>query len=149
MWCSRRRAQASVEYLFVVALALLLIIPATYLFFDFSKDSEDSVVAAQINRLGLQITTKAEEIYVLGNNSRVTLELSVPDAIASAIIYDERELVMSYYTQSGTSQAVFFTDFNMTNGTHRCVSNPCNVSLPPGLVRLRVISRGDHVWVAR
>lgn len=145
-----RKAQSSVEYLFIVVLALTLILPASFLFFDFSKSSEDSVISAQINRVGNEILATAEQVYVIGNNSRVTLELVLPDILESVIIYEEAELVISYYTQTGLSQAVFFSDLNITNGTHRCPSgSPCNVFLTPGMNNVRVSSRGGYVSVER
>jgi hypothetical protein len=143
------RAQSSIEYLFIVVLALTLILPASYLFFDFSKNSEDAVVSAQINNFGNKVIASAEQVYVIGNNSRVTLELVLPDSLASAMIYDEKELVISYYTQSGLSQAVFFSDLNITNGTHRCYPVACSLQIFPGLNNVRVLSRGDYVSVSQ
>ena len=145
---SWRKAQSSVEYLFIVVLALTLILPASFLFFDFSKSSEDAVISAQINRVGTSILATAEQVYVIGNNSRVTLTLVLPDILESVIIYDEEELVISYYTQTGLSQAVFFSDISIMNGTHRC-STPCTVPLGPGTNNVRISSRGDYVSVER
>lgn len=144
-----RRGQSSVEYLFIVALALTLILPASFLFFDFSKSSEGAVISAQINRIGTEVVAKAEEVYVIGNNSRVTLELTVPDGIESVMIYGERELVISYYVLGGVSQAVFFSDIPLTNTTSGCLVLPCVVDFVPGLNYVRVTSRGDHVSVER
>ncbi len=148
-WSMGRRAQSAVEYLFIVALALTLILPASFLFFDFSKSSEGAVISAQINRVGTEIISKAEEVYVIGNNSRVTLELTLPDNIESVIIYGESEIVISYYALGGTTQAVFFTDIPIMNSYTRCVLAPCSVDLIPGLNYVRVTSMGDHVSVRR
>ena len=146
----RAKAQSSVEYLFIVVLALTLILPASFLFFDFSRSSEGAVISSQINRVGNQLLSSAEQVYVIGNNSRVTLNLVLPDNLISAIVYDEVELVISYYTQTGVSQAVFFSDVNITNGTHRCPpGSPCPLPLTPGTNNVRVTSRGDHVWLLR
>ena len=138
------------EYLFVVVLSLALILPASFLFFDFSKGSEDAVVASQVNRIGNRIVSSAEEMYVLGDDSRVTLDLVMPDSLESMEIYGERELVVSYYTQTGLSQAVFFSDINMTNGTATdCNPGPCPIDVGPGANAVRVESEGDAVSVVR
>ena len=144
-----RRGQSSVEYLFIVALALTLILPASFLFFDFSKSSEDAVVSAQINRAGNEIVSKAEEVYVIGNNSRVTVELTMPDGIESVVIYAESELVVSYYTAGGVSQAVFFTDIPIMNGTDGACVVQCPVNMVPGTNMVRITSLGDEVAVTR
>ena len=145
-----QRAQSSMEYLFVVVLSLTLILPASFLFFDFSKNSEDSVVNAQVNRVGQEIIAKAEQVYVIGNNSRVTLDLAMPDTLVSAMIYDEQELVLSYYTQSGLMQAVFFSDLPLMNGTNRCYAGtPCTLDFTPGSNKVRVLSKGDVISVSR
>lgn len=144
-----RNGQSSIEYLFIVVLALTLILPASFLFFDFSRSSEDSVISSQINRVGNDILSSAEQVYVIGNNSRVTLDLVLPDSLESVVIYDEVELVVSYYTQTGLSQAVFFSDVNITNGTARCHPSPCPVPLGPGSNNVRISSRGDFVSVQR
>lgn len=143
-----RKAQSSVEYMFIVVLALTLILPASFLFFDFSKSSEDAVIGSQINRVGNEILATTEQVYVIGNGSRVTLELVLPETLESVVIYDEVELVISYHTQTGLSQAVFFSGLNITNATHRCTPT-CNVSLAPGMNNLRVSSRGDYVSLER
>ena len=145
-----KKAQSSMEYLFIVVLALTLILPASFLFFDFSKTSEDSVISAQINRFGMGILASAEQVYVIGNNSRVTLEFVLPDSLVSAVIYEEQELVISYYTQTGLTQAVFFSDLNIANSTHRCPpGSPCNLDFVPGINNVRVHSKGDYVSVSR
>ncbi|MBN1274902.1 hypothetical protein JXA12_01240 [Candidatus Woesearchaeota archaeon] len=143
------RAQSAVEYLFIVVLALTLILPASFLFFDFSKSSEDSIISSQFNMVGNEILTSAEEVYVIGNTSRVTLEFVLPDVIQAATIYGEQELVIDYYTQAGLSQVVFFTDVNITNGTHRCIADNCSLRLTPGQNAVRITSRGDHVSIVR
>ncbi|MBD3209193.1 hypothetical protein GF367_02130 [Candidatus Woesearchaeota archaeon] len=143
-----RRAQSSIEYLFIVVLALTLILPASFLFFDFSRTSEDSVIGSQINRVGNEILDAAEQVYVIGNNSRVTLDLVFPESLVSSVIYDEVELVISYYTQGGLTQAVFFSDVPLMNGSSICVPN-CTLRFGPGVNSVMMTSRGDGVSVVR
>lgn len=139
-----KKGQSSFEYLFIVVLALVLIIPASYLFFDFSKSSEDTVLSSQIDYIGHQILSASQQVFAIGNNSRITVEISLPENFENVKIYGEQELVFSYHTQSGISQAVFFTDINITAGVDRCPIN-CTLGLNPGKNNLRVNSRGDYV----
>jgi len=144
-----KRGQSSVEYLFVVALSLMLIVPASFLFLGYSSSQEDTIVSAQINRIGNEILTKSEEMYVIGNNSWMTLELTLPSNFQNATIYGEKELVIDYFVRTGYTQAVFFSDVNITNGTHRCIANPCSVRLTPGINNVRILSRGDYISLFR
>lgn len=145
----RKIGQSSVEYLFVVVLALTLILPASFLFFDFSKSSEGSVISAQIDRTGNEILSSAEQVYVIGNGSRVTLELTLPETLTSVKIYDEAELVFKYFAQSGESEAVFFSDVNIALDTSRCdaITAPtgCDLLFKPGVNTVQISSRGDYV----
>ena len=53
------------------------------------------------------------------------------------------ELIMKYYTQSGESEAVFFSDINL-NSTN-CSNNVCYFNFNPGYVKLKVESKGGYV----
>lgn len=137
------------EYLFVVVLSMALILPASFLFFDFSRGSEDAVVATQVNRIGKEVVSSAEEMYVLGNNSRVTLDITMPESLDSMVIYGGRELVVSYYSQTGLTQAVFFSDINITNGTASCDPGPCPIDVGSGSNEVRIESEGEVVSIVR
>ena len=63
------------------------------------------------------------------------------------MIYEEEELVLSYYTQTGVMQAVFFSDLPITNGTGNC--EPCNLKFDSGTNQVRILSRGDIISISR
>ena len=52
------RAQASFEYLAVLALTLVIIVPSIYLFYNYSKQSKEEVTDSQIISIGKQIIGK-------------------------------------------------------------------------------------------
>ncbi len=151
-----KKAQSSVEYLFVVALSLLLVVPASFLFFNYSKSSEDTVVASQIERAGNEVLLKAEEVYSIGNGSWITVEFKLPRKIAPnnpATIFNNDELVFNYSTQTGYAEAVFFTDLNLTTDEDvsdgdDCASS-CPLELKSGINKIQVISKGDYILIKR
>ncbi|MBI2653904.1 hypothetical protein HYX02_03770 [Candidatus Woesearchaeota archaeon] len=123
------KAQASMEYLLVVALTFAIIVPTTYLFYSYSKESTQEIADAQLTKLGRGIIDAAESIFYSGQGSKTTLELNVPDSVYSAIIIDGRELVFNLTTSFGTSEIVFLSSVNLTTaGT--CSANICSL---PGL----------------
>lgn len=132
------KAQSALEYLLVVALTFAIIVPTTYLFYNYSKESSQEITDAQITKLGKSIVDAAETIFYSGEGSKTTLELNVPENIDSAIIIDGRELVFNITTNFGISEIVFFSSVNMTTGL--CVANICNLPelASSGLKKLKI-----------
>jgi uncharacterized protein (UPF0333 family) len=134
-----KKGQSSAEYIFVVSLALILIVPATFLFMNYSTKSTDTIASSEINRMGNQILNKVKEMYVVGENSWATLEMNLPENVHSIEIIDNEELVINYTMSSGYSEAVFFTDINITNETPLVIS--------PGYNNFRIESKGTYVVI--
>ena len=143
--CVRKRSrsgQSSMEYLLVVALTFVIIVPTTYLFYSYSKESSTELSDAKITQLGRSIIDAAESIYYSGEGSKTVLELNMPDNIESAIIIDGRELVFNIKTGFGVSEIVFFSSVTITTTPSDCNGNICN--LPelgsPGLKKIKIES---------
>ena len=120
------KSQSSFEYLLVVALTFAIIIPTTYLFYNYSKESSQQISDAQVTRLGRGIVDAAETIFYSGQGSKTTLELNIPDNAVSAAIIDGRELVFKISTNFGISEIVFFSAVNITTGSN-CNGNICDL----------------------
>jgi len=135
--------QSSLEYLLVVAITFIIILPATYLFYSYSKESGYEITDAQMTNLGRSIVDAAESIFYSGQGSKTVLELNVPDNVDTAQIIDGREIVFNVTTSFGVSEIVFFSSVNLT--TASCSGNICNISglASSGLkkVKLEVISQ--------
>lgn len=143
------KGQSSVEYLSVIAIALMVLIPGSYLFLNYSTSTSEQVASNQLNLAGIDIINEAEKMYVLGRMSWVTLELSLPGNFIGAGINDGQELFFNYSTGSGVSTTVFFpVGFNISNSTNPCISG-CTLDLNPGVNRLRLQSQGDFVSILK
>lgn len=119
--------QSSLEYLLVVALTFAIIVPATYLFYNYSKESTEGLVDAQVTQLGTSIVDAAESIFYSGKGSKTVLELNVPNNIESALIVDGRELIFNITTGFGVSEIVFFSSVNITSLSEYCDANICRI----------------------
>ena len=144
---SSHSAQSSLEYLLIVALTFAIIVPTTYLFYSYSRESTQQINDAQITKLGRTIVDSAESIFYSGQGSKTVLELNVPDNTASAVIIDGRELIFNMSTDFGTSEIVFFSSVNLTTIGTNCNGNVCNL---PGLassglkkVRIEAVSQNS------
>ncbi len=121
------KAQSSLEYLLVVALTFMIIVPTAYLFYNYSKESGQEITDAQITKIGRGIVDAAELIFYSGQGSKTVLELNVPENIDSALIIDGRELVFNVTTASGVSEIVFFSSVNITATGSNCNANICSI----------------------
>ena len=137
---STKRSQSSLEYLLVVALTFAIIVPTTYLFYNYSKESSHEITDAQVTRIGKSIVDTADTIFYSGEGSKTTLELNVPGNIDSVVIIDGKELVFNITTNLGTSEVVFFSSVNMTTLGSNCNANICSIPelANSGLKKLRI-----------
>lgn len=138
-----RKAQVSIEYLFILSLALAIIIPGSALFYNYSKDSNERIVSSQINRIGNNIITNAEQMYTIGKDSWITLEVSFPESTIDAYIVDNSELVITYKTSRGITESVFFTDIPI-EGTY---SGNVSSEFHDGNMKIKIESEGDSVLI--
>lgn len=143
------KAQGSVEYLSIVGIALLLLIPATMLFMNYARSTNDDVVSNQLALLGNSLLGKAEEMYVLGAGSWTTEEIVLPESLAESYIASNSDLVFRYDSFGGRTDAVFFSyKFNINNGTSTCVDK-CEIGLTPGINRVRIEFKDGAVQIRK
>ena len=144
-FASSRSGQSSLEYLLIVAMTFLIIVPTTFLFYNYSKESSQELTDAQMTKLGRSIIDSAESIFYSGQGSKTVLELNVPDDVQSALIIDGRELVFNVTTSFGISEIVFFSSVNITGASPNCNANVCSIPdlASSGLkkVKIEAISR--------
>lgn len=111
----------------IVALTFAIIVPTTYLFYSYSKESGEEIVDAQITKIGKSIVDAAESIFYSGQGSKTVLELNIPDSIDGASIIDGKELVFNMTTNIGVSEIVFFSSINITTISSNCNANICSI----------------------
>ena len=125
-------AQVSFEYILIIALTFAIIVPTTYLFYNYSKESSQDITDGQITKLGRVIIDSSETIFYSGIGSKTTLDLNIPNSIRNVLIIDGRELVFNVTSSSGISEIVFFSSVNLTTDGSNCNKNVCSI---PGLPR--------------
>lgn len=135
-----KRSQSSLEYLLVVALTFAIIVPTTYLFYNYSRESTQEIADAQVTKIGKSIVDAAETIFYSGEGSKTTLELNIPDNVDSVIVIDGRELVFNITASFGTSEIVFFSAVNISTIGSNCNANICSMPelASSGLKKMRI-----------
>ena len=124
---SHHKSQSSVEYLIIVALTFVIIVPTTYLFYTYSQQSTDELSDSQLTKIGRNIVDTTESVYYSGLNSKAVLDFNLPENVQSVIIIDGRELVFNMSTHFGVSEVVFFSSINMTTDGSNCNANVCSL----------------------
>lgn len=149
----QKKGQGSFEYISIVAVALLLIIPSTVLFLNYSQSTGDEVLSSQFNFIGNNIVSKSEEMFVVGKDSWSTVEVNLPNSFQNATVVNQEDLVFTYQSRRGLSQAVFFTTrFNITTlnaSNEPCTETICDIDLQQGPNSVLVRSLGDIVVLER
>jgi hypothetical protein len=137
------------EYLIVVGIALLFMLPATYFFFSFSKESGREISTSQLDAVGREIVETAESLYYSGAGSKTTLQASIPEGVLSASIVDQRELAFNISSAAGYSELVFFSRVNLTNAQQNCQLGPCSIQelASAGAKQIRLTALNSSVMI--
>lgn len=145
-----KKGQSAVEYLTIISIAFIMIIPAVMLFFNYSKTTNDQVISSQLNLIGSQILSTSEEMNVLGTGSWVTLNINFPDSLINASVNnDGQDLVFKYYTTNGESYSVNFAQrFKFAVGAGQCDTGTCDLGFNVGKNSVRIESLGaGKIWL--
>ncbi len=148
MRAHRPVGQASVEYLIVVGVAFLVMIPAIFFFFNFSNETGQDISLGQLDAIGREMVQTAETLYYGGIGSKTTMKLSIPDGVHHAFIADQRELVFNTSTGSGELEMVFFSRVNLTT-LSGCSIGQCDFAElgTPGTKQVRLTALNDSVLI--
>ena len=148
----KKTGQSSVEFIMIIAVAMAMLLPASYVFLTYTDASTGQVASEQINQIGNRIIDKSEEMYGLGHNSWTTMDIRLPERVEEAYIADNSELYITYQSDRGLSTAVFFsTRFPIikknADGTLENCYEPCNLNLSSGYNEIRIRSQGENVSI--
>lgn len=133
-----RKAQSSFEYIMLVGVVMLLIVPGAILFYNYSKRSNEDLMRATIYRIGSDLADSVQKVYYVGESSWETSSFVVPEGVRKIYIQGSYELVIQYDSWGSISEAVFFSDINMTSPDD-IVTNHSGLNL------IKVTSQGGYV----
>ena len=128
--CCKRKAQASLEYLVIVAIATFLLIPVISLFFTSSTESAQLANANLITVMGKKIVSEAENVFYQGKDTKLRLTFNFPENLKNMTVLSSTptnpfELTMHTEFEGLQTEFVFFSNVNMTFSE---ISDPCNPS---------------------
>lgn len=119
----QKKAQAAVEFLMIVGIALTMIMPAVFMFQQFSSEANEKVITGQINSFGREIVNNVESMYYFGEFSKTTLRFNFPDNIINVRINpplntgELYEFVITAYMYGGYTDFVYYSKIPIANET--------------------------------
>ena len=139
----KRIGQISVEYTLIIGFIIIALTIAVSVAFTYASSAQLQIKMNQIDKIGKKIVETADSIYYLGQRSKSTIDLNMPDNIKEIRI--ERGSVPNYiqFISKGSGSDVFSTYY--TRGLIYNNGQPLNNSVfkSAGLKRL-VINMTDN-----
>jgi len=138
------KAQVSVETVMVVGLSFLLIIPATFMLYEFLLNGADDIKNTHITQIGQSFQDNANLIYRLGDKAKIIVQYSFPDSITNMSVDNSNILVITADTGTGPQAYIFEFGHNVSANFIKEDWQKGNKDF-----EFRAINRGEEVSIKR
>ena len=141
-----KKAQAAIEFLFVVGFAMLLLIPSLALFGRFVQESSYTVTTSQANKIGNYMLSTAKTVYHGTNGTVIVIEVNFPEGITEVEIPEEtqNQIIFTMDIGGAETEQVYYSDIPI-NGTF----NSADVTEGIKKFRFEAINNGALVQIKR
>lgn len=144
------RAQVSLEFLMITAVAMVLMTATSFFLFDYTQSKTDQNALQQSAQVGYRLVDQATNMYVYGDGSFVSVQANMPDGIDKIYTVENDTLVLEVITSNGPVPVQVFSTVPI-NGTQADAEkthvNPAGSSVHPGNTGFRVTSHGSWVEI--
>ncbi len=137
------RSQVSVEYLVILGVILVIMVPAGFLLFERARQTTDQISSSQVIRIGNDLVNSIIAVYSLGKNSWTTLEVNFPENTQAFYVNGDNEIVAEFDTNKGRSEAIFFTDIPLQTPFNGNITNEFH----SGTFKIKIVSQGDSIFL--
>ena len=133
------KGQVAMEYVMIIALALLILLPSIYLFRDYAFSSSDKLLDARLQEVSNQIMQKSRRIFYYGPPSRSVLSIDMPGQISGMFTgYKGKEYLLGFIVTStkGSQEFIYSSEIPLlpsSSATVDCVPVPQICASTPGL----------------
>ncbi len=111
-----KKAQASIEFLMIVGVAMTMFLPMLFIFQQFSSQANEKVMVGQINSFGRELISAVDSMYYFGEFSKTTIKFNFPSNIVKMTINtpeldsgDYYEVVVTAFVYGGYTDFVYYT----------------------------------------
>ncbi len=130
----RGKGQASMEYIVIFSVAVIMTIPLLIIFAAQQGNIRSDITNAQAQRAASEIISAAEEVYFMGTPAQRTIKVNFPEGIESITI-NETVLVISLATAD--------RDYDVSRETAAQITG--NLSTSPG--QKTIVLRAEEAQV--
>ena len=134
----KKKAQVSIEYMFIIGFATIVTTSLIIIYYSFTQESREEVTSSQIMQVVKKVVDAAESVYYLGEPSQTTLKINMPSNVVSTDLSSGNEIVFKVRTKGGESDIVQSSSVNITG------SLPTN----RGTYTVTVKAKSDYVEVS-
>ncbi|MDD9952772.1 MAG: hypothetical protein OXR66_00380 [Candidatus Woesearchaeota archaeon] len=121
------RAQAAMEYLLIVGLSAMLVLPLIVVSMSQSQRFADDITASQVENIAGAIIDSANTVYYSGEPAKKTIVLNFPERIQSVTVNND-SILFTVMSSSGTYEYVRYTNGPL-NGTIRTFAGLHRITL--------------------
>lgn len=100
-----RKAQVSMEYMILVGFLVVITIPLILVYNTQYKGTSQQIISNQADQIGQKIIDTAESIYYLGQPSKTTIKVYMPQQVNDTLIMNN-SLVFYVLSSGGASEVV-------------------------------------------
>ena len=103
------KAQMSVEYLFIVALAMGIVLITAYVFFMQTSEVSEEQQLTTVEVIGNDLLSVSKRVYYSGEVSKKTVSYTMPSIVNNIFVADNA-LVFNVTSSSSTYELVYYSD---------------------------------------
>ncbi|MGM5484095.1 MAG: hypothetical protein ACQER9_04235 [Nanobdellota archaeon] len=155
------KSQISVEYMVILSLSLMLIIPLIGFVYSSTEESITDANTNMILTTGKKMISVSENVYYQGKGSKILLELNLPPEIKNITVLNNdksknipSELVFNTRIDGKKTEFVFFSPVNITfnkmNPSYPCQNQKTSLgsnNMTGGINKFFVHSCGNNVSI--
>ena len=104
------KAQFSVEYLFVIAFAMSVVLITAYVFFMQSRETNEEQQFATVEIIARDVLSNAKNVYYAGPLSKKTLRYTMPEIVENISVSGDNALIFTVTKEGATSELTYYSD---------------------------------------
>jgi hypothetical protein len=155
----KKRGQFSVEYIMIVAISLLILLPGIYIFRNYAFESNDRMLENRLNEVANSILLRSKKMHYFGPPSKSIVEVEMPPGIGSMFIKNQgNEYYLGFIvlTSSGEKELLYDSNIPIKIASPVACSFTCDIctcfpenTYGEGLKNIKVESAKDTIFHVR
>lgn len=134
----KKRGQVSLEYTLMVGFALIILMPLVVIHMTQEESIRDDSNLMQATNIVQTLTSNAESIHFIGEPSKTTIEVRMPQNVKDIEIEDNR-ILFEVMTGGGVVEVYKYTDVELTG----------SLEPGPGLTRILIEAEDGRVKISQ